>query len=107
MTTQFQERFDSLPAALQQEVLQFIDYLFFKYNQGEIKPTAFKNGKQQNASKHQPSHPLSRPIRQTFNPEKVKKDQDWSGHNEDEIMNAIREIDVQEPIEELLASLSK
>ncbi len=30
MTVQFQEKFNHLPEALQQEVMQFIDYLLFK-----------------------------------------------------------------------------
>lgn len=40
MTVQFQKKFNHLPEALQQEVMQFIDYLLFKSK--EEKPTRKK-----------------------------------------------------------------
>ncbi len=50
---------------------------------------------------------LHRPIREKFNPEEVKQAQGWKGNNEAEILRIIREMNVEEPIEELLARLTK
>ena len=37
MTVQFNDKFNSLPEALQQEVMQFIDYLLFKKQEAQKK----------------------------------------------------------------------
>ena len=50
---------------------------------------------------------LARPLRQKLDPEALKKAQGWKGHDEAALMAAIRELDVEEPIEELLALISE
>jgi len=42
-----------------------------------------------------------------FDPEAIKASQQWKNHDEVAIFELIRRIDVQEPIEDLLALLSK
>ena len=48
-----------------------------------------------------------RPIRQKFDADAIRRRRGRSGHDKAQIMQLIREMDVQEPIEQLLAQLTK
>lgn len=50
---------------------------------------------------------LNRPIRKKFDPEEIKRRQGLKRQNEAEILRIIKEMNVEEPIEELLSMLSK
>ena len=50
---------------------------------------------------------LAKPIRKTLDIEVLKQEQGWHGHDREKIMQIIKEMDVQEPIETLVAQLSK
>ena len=50
---------------------------------------------------------LAKPIRKKLDPTYLKAAQGWNGHNEAAIEEAVHEMKVEEPIEELLAMLSK
>lgn len=47
------------------------------------------------------------PIRQKFNADAIRQRRGRVGHDKAKIMRLIREMDVQEPIEQLLAQLTK
>ncbi len=47
------------------------------------------------------------PIRQKFDADAIRQRRGRVGHNKAKIMRLIREMDVQEPIEQLLAQLTK
>jgi len=47
------------------------------------------------------------PIRQKFDAEAIRQRRGRVGHDKAKIMRLIREMDVQEPIEQLLAQLTK
>ncbi len=47
------------------------------------------------------------PIRQKFDADAIRQLRGHVGHDKDKIMRLIREMDVQEPIEQLLAQLTK
>ncbi len=49
----------------------------------------------------------SKPLKKKFDPEAVKRARGFKGHDKDEIFRLIREINVQEPVELLLAQLTK
>lgn len=49
----------------------------------------------------------SKPMPKKFDPEAVKRQRNFKGHDKEEFMRLIREINVQEPVEELLAMLTK
>ncbi|MBK7939361.1 MAG: hypothetical protein IPJ82_20760 [Lewinellaceae bacterium] len=46
-------------------------------------------------------------IPQKFDPEAVKLKRGYKGHDKEEFMRLVKEINVQEPVEELLAMLTK
>ena len=46
-------------------------------------------------------------IRKKFDAEAIRRNRNRVGHDKDEIMSLIREMDVQEPIDQLLNQLSK
>jgi hypothetical protein len=48
-----------------------------------------------------------RPIRQKFDADAIRRRRGRLGHDKAQIMQLIREMDVQEPIEQLLAQLTK
>jgi len=48
-----------------------------------------------------------KPLPKKFDPELVKRTRKFKGHNKQAFMSLIREINVQEPVEELLAMLGK
>jgi hypothetical protein len=50
---------------------------------------------------------LANPIRQKFDADAIRKNRGRVGHNKAKIMQLIQEMDVQEPIEQLLAQLTK
>ena len=51
---------------------------------------------------------LAKPMRKKFDPEAMMKEQGWTGkHDREGIMQLIKEMNVQEPIEEMLALLTK
>ncbi len=51
---------------------------------------------------------LAKPMRKKFDPEEMKREQGWTGkHDKEGIMRLIKEMDVKEPIEEMLALLTK
>jgi hypothetical protein len=51
---------------------------------------------------------LAKPIRKTFDKEAMMREQGWTGKHDKEGMDRlIKEMDIQEPIEELLAMLTK
>lgn len=51
---------------------------------------------------------LAKPMRKKFDPEEMKREQGWTGkHDKEGIMRLIKEMNVQEPIEEMLALLTK
>ena len=51
---------------------------------------------------------LSKPLRETFDVEAIKREQHWQGqHDKLAIMQLIEEMDIEEPIETLLAQLTK
>ena len=51
---------------------------------------------------------LNKPLMEKFDKEAIKKAQNWSGeHKKTEMLALIQEMDIQEPIENLLAQLSK
>lgn len=52
-------------------------------------------------------HKLRRPIQKKMDPEALKKAQNWKGHDEEALRNAIHELNVEEPIEELLSQLAE
>lgn len=50
---------------------------------------------------------LEKPYREKLDVEAIKKEQGWTGqHDREGILQLIREIDVQEPVEELLDMLT-
>ena len=49
----------------------------------------------------------SKPIPKKFDPETIKRQRGFKGHDKEEMFRLIREMNVQEPIEELLAMLTK
>ncbi len=48
-----------------------------------------------------------KPMPKKFDPEAVKRRRNFKGHDKNAFMSLVREINVQEPIEELLALLTK
>ncbi len=51
---------------------------------------------------------LAKPMRKTLDVEAIKREQGWKGYHDKEKMDRlIKEMDIQEPIEELLAMLTK
>ncbi|MDZ4681532.1 MAG: hypothetical protein SH848_17920 [Saprospiraceae bacterium] len=48
-----------------------------------------------------------KPIRKKFDAEAIRHSRGGVGHDKDKIMGLIREMDIQEPIEQLLSQLSK
>ncbi len=51
---------------------------------------------------------LAKPIRKTFDKEAIMREQGWTGKHDKEGMDRLtQEMDIQEPIEELLAMLTK
>ncbi|MBK9013564.1 MAG: hypothetical protein IPM82_05480 [Saprospiraceae bacterium] len=51
---------------------------------------------------------MAKPMRKKFDPEAMMKEQGWTGkHDKEKIMRLIKEMNVQEPIEEMLALLTK
>ncbi len=51
---------------------------------------------------------MAKPMRKEFDPEAMKREQGWTGKHDKEGMDRlIKEMDIQEPIEELLAMLTK
>lgn len=50
---------------------------------------------------------FSKPIHKKTDPDAIKRQRNFKGHDKEEMFRLIREIDVQEPIEELLAMLTK
>jgi hypothetical protein len=65
------------------------------------------NGSQATGAAPELRSKLNRPLRQALDPAMLKKAQGWKGHDEAALMEAIRELNVEEPIEKLLAQLSK
>lgn len=108
MTVQFNDKFNSLPEALQQEVMQFIESLLQK---NKNRKSIEKENDHPTGGKKPPSKlskpELMKPIRKKFDPAYLKALQGWKGHNEAAIEEAIHEMNVEEPIEDLLAMLSK
>lgn len=51
---------------------------------------------------------LSKPLRETFDVEAIKREQHWQGqHDKLAMMQLIEEMGIEEPIETLLAQLTK
>jgi len=48
-----------------------------------------------------------KPLPKKFDPESVKHARNFKGHDKQAFMRLVREINVQEPVEELLAMLGK
>ena len=73
-------------------------------NKSEDKPPLAKKGSLTEIEKKL----LSKPIRKTFDKEAIMREQGWTGKHDKEGMDRlIKEMDIQEPIEELLAMLTK
>ena len=69
---------------------------------------AKKNGKAEKLLSPIEMKLLAKPMRKKFDPEEMKREQGWTGkHDKEGIMRLIKEMDVQEPIEEMLALLTK
>jgi len=49
----------------------------------------------------------SKPMRKKLDPEAIKCQRGFKGHDKEEMFRLIREIDIQEPIELLLSQLTK
>ncbi len=50
---------------------------------------------------------LARPIREKTDIEQIKKEQNWNGVDREEFDRLIKEMDIQEPLEQLLADIGK
>jgi len=50
---------------------------------------------------------LARPIRPHFDLEEIKREQGYQPINREELEELIKELDIQEPLEDLLAMLTK
>ena len=84
-------------------VLKWLEKELLK-KQAELYPNT--NGQSPKTAQTELHEKLQRPIRKRLDPETVKKAQGWNGHDEAALMNAIHELAIEEPIEELLAQLS-
>lgn len=49
----------------------------------------------------------SKQIPKKFDPEAVKRQRNFKGHDKEAFMRIVREMNIQEPVEELLAMLTK
>ena len=49
----------------------------------------------------------SRPIREKIDPDAIKQQRGFNGHDKEAFMRLVKEMNVREPVEELLAMLSK
>ena len=50
-------------------------------------------------------HDIFKPMRKTITVEEMVQEQDYKGTNKEEFMRLVRELDIQEPLEFLLAQL--
>ncbi|MCC6726374.1 MAG: hypothetical protein IT258_17840 [Saprospiraceae bacterium] len=80
----------------------------------ELEEMKAKKGKKanKNSKNERQLSPLEqkmlKPMRKKFDPEEMKREQGWTGkHDKEGIMRLIKEMDVKEPIEEMLALLTK
>ena len=89
---------------------------FLEKELGEIKAKKRKQPSKKAAGKVLLSSPLSeeenqklaKPMRKTLDIEAIKREQGWKGYHDTEKMDRlIKKMDIQEPIEELLAMLTK
>ncbi len=101
-----------LPENLKQEVLDFIGYLLQKHQFQQQKPEKNKTGKGPNIKAEkslvQPeSYPSSviQLLKDDLDIEEMMREQHWEGADKTGVFQAIRRMDVQEPVEELLSYL--
>ena len=101
-----------LPDNLKQEVLDFIGYLLQKHHFQQQKAPKNKAGKgptiEAEKSLVQPeSYPSSviQLLKDDLDIEEMMHEQHWEGADKTGVFQAIRRMDVQEPVEELLSYL--
>ena len=74
---------------------------------GKTAKASKRKTKEEAAYEKMKSKALSKPYRKKFDAEAMKREQGWTGkHDKEGIMRLIKEMNVQEPIEELLAMLT-
>ncbi|MEK7254649.1 MAG: hypothetical protein AAB316_07895 [Bacteroidota bacterium] len=74
---------------------------------GKPAKAAAKKTKQEALYEKLKERAMKKPYREKFDPEETKREQGWKGqHDKEEMMRLIREMDIQEPVEELLAMLT-
>ena len=101
-----------MPDALKKEVLDFIGFLFEKHQLNGPKPkknkpkSAFSSGlKNSQNGKELPSE-IIQPIKDDLNIGEMMQEQNWKGTDKAGVFQAIRNMNVEEPVEELLSYLS-
>ncbi len=105
------EKIYTLTPSLQEEVADFVEFLWQK----RLPEQANGLGKHEAVLENEPTFGLpalempfqTGVLADTFDIEEMKRAQNWTKPDRDEVFRLIKEMDVQEPIELLLSQLSQ
>lgn len=89
-------------AERKQELIQEVSQISDEQEVAQLEETLRKiRARQERVRKY------SKPMPKKTDPEAIKRQRGFKGHDRDAFMRLVREMNVQEPVEELLAMLTK